>query len=531
MLYKEKVLLMHPSNIIQFIPMDETIGTVATDASGNNRNGTFTVCTLNQEGFKTGEKSVLLDGVSSWIQLHSASLNTAFNPDEFTMSLWCKSTVTPWGAGPLPHDRWTVLFWFQYDADNYVQIFSERNSNTLAWKCTSGGVLSVKYFSMDNPLFNDWMHILITGSVSNNELKFFLNGVQITGTVAYSGWSDGSLTPVATSISYAYLFTGYVSHFALWDIPLSNAEIGILADVKKSQSMVVFGDSITVGLNATDYAHQFPTVLSGLINAPVIINAGVSGTLLQNTVQNSVSTIGGTPDNNGRDRFITAILNCNSDYVFILYGLNDYCLNDDAITVALFEHDLNEIVAGLIAAGFDLDKIVLGSPTYKNVYTGGAPFNAGSEVKRLQYATSVQSVAVSNGCIYADIGGYLLSHGGATLLSNDNIHPNDAGHAAIAQAFFNALIATNLQVINVENTSDIINVSQYIDEGKDVQLNCNVTHIILNSSGYVNFYGIGYSAIDSKRIYLSAGKLHNISGIGAFLSSGTDKGIGIHIKL
>ncbi len=89
----------------------------------------------------------------------------------------------------------------------------------------------------------------------------------------------------------------------------------------------------------------------------------------------------------------------------------------------------------------------------------------------------------------------------------------------------------------IDNFKKIENISQYIDAFKDVVFkddignDVNINNIILNTSGFINVYGKGYSKDDSKRVKMSAGKIHAIGGIHCFLSSGTDKGIGIHVKL
>jgi len=94
---------------------------------------------------------------------------------------------------------------------------------------------------------------------------------------------------------------------------------------------------------------------------------------------------------------------------------------------------------------------------------------------------------------------------------------------------------TDDKILIIENLNQIINVNQYIDVSRNVIFknfeneNVNVQSVLLNSSGFICFYGIGYNEVDAKRVYLCAGKIHRIGGIHCFLSSDTDKGIGIHV--
>ncbi|MHC2215531.1 lysophospholipase L1-like esterase [Rhizobium leguminosarum] len=46
-------------------------------------------------------------------------------------------------------------------------------------------------------------------------------------------------------------------------------------------SVVGFGDSITVGLQASDAAHQWLNIVSTVLSAGTPLNAGIAGTVLQ----------------------------------------------------------------------------------------------------------------------------------------------------------------------------------------------------------------------------------------------------------
>lgn len=212
---------------------------------------------------------------------------------------------------------------------------------------------------------------------------------------------------------------------------------------KKAVNMVAFGDSITAGTGASDAAHRWANIVAASLGA-TLTNSGISATILQNTVQNSVDTIGAAADNNGRDTYTARITGYSPKYVYILYGLNDLRLNDVAITQALFEADLTEIVTALITAGITASDIVLGSPPYTDPAQDGAnsPFDGGTTSKHQLYTASVQNIAAIKGTKYADIYGAMVAGGGNDLLAVDGIHPNDTGHALIASTFLAATTTT-----------------------------------------------------------------------------------------
>lgn len=203
--------------------------------------------------------------------------------------------------------------------------------------------------------------------------------------------------------------------------------------------LVAFGDSVTAGGNASDAAHRWPNLVAPAL-LKTLTNSGIGGTVFQNTTQNSIATIGGAALNNGRDTYAARILAYAPTIVCILYGLNDIRLNDAAFSAANFETDLGELVDALVAGGVLADNIVIGSPPLCTDYTYyGAPWNGGDSTKHAAYVAACAAVATAKSTRYADVYQAMIDNGGATLMDTDGTHPNDAGHAVIANAFLAAL--------------------------------------------------------------------------------------------
>jgi lysophospholipase L1-like esterase len=202
---------------------------------------------------------------------------------------------------------------------------------------------------------------------------------------------------------------------------------------------VFFGDSVTAGTGASDAAHRYANIVAAA-QGWTLVNSGIAGTALQNSVQSAAATIGLATDNNGRDTCANRVVRHAPDKVVILYGLNDLRLDDAGYSTANYQTDLGEVVDLIVAGGTPAGSIVIGSPSYCTNYAAhAAPWNGGSAEKHAAYVAAAAAVATAKGTRYADVYAAMVAGGGNTLLSADNVHPNDAGHAVIATAIQAAL--------------------------------------------------------------------------------------------
>ncbi|NNH67839.1 SGNH/GDSL hydrolase family protein [Rhizobium laguerreae] len=201
-------------------------------------------------------------------------------------------------------------------------------------------------------------------------------------------------------------------------------------------SLVGFGDSITAGQVASDAAHQWLNIVSAALGAGTPLNQGIPGTVLQNS-----NDSGGSPlTNNGRDRYVADLLGANQrEMAIIAYGFNDarYTAAPTTFNLAQYAMDYREILTGLIAGGYAANRICIVSPYYitdTGLATGSAGFTGQTRAVFQQFDAAAAALAKEFGVFYADAYAAMLAGGGASLISGDNIHPTDAGHAVIATA-------------------------------------------------------------------------------------------------
>lgn len=186
-------------------------------------------------------------------------------------------------------------------------------------------------------------------------------------------------------------------------------------------SLVVFGDSIAYGASASVYNLNWAWLLSDALNLRQV-NMGVSGSRLRSDIASAIG---------GYARRAEILKYTQAQRVCLQYGMND--MNADGAadgtpaTIADFQAKYIEI-ANLVKTVLPIDDIYVGSISYST---------AAGETKRLAYNEACRQVAVQTGIKFVDVYGYMESNGGASLVSGDNVHPNDAGHAAIAFAYEN----------------------------------------------------------------------------------------------
>lgn len=208
----------------------------------------------------------------------------------------------------------------------------------------------------------------------------------------------------------------------------------------RARSLATFGDSITQALHITPPEARWANRLAALIGAK-LDNRGLSGTVMQN----SPAADGVPRENNGRSRYERDLLGDDrADVIAILYGSNDarYTAAPATFTHDNFLRDYREVLAGLAAAGYAADAIVIGSPPHlpdAGFAVGADDGFAGQTRSTFQrYVGTVQTIAKEAGVYYAPVNERMAEEGGDALILDDHVHPNAAGHKRIAEIFAGA---------------------------------------------------------------------------------------------
>lgn len=226
--YTNKVLATSP---IAYWPMAEPSGAVALDESNNSRPGAYTAVTLGQAGIGDGRTSPLFDGTNSYNNVYTASLAGAFSGAEGSFLIWGKvNSAGVWTDGI---NRRMILF--QVDANNRIGINKAVANNEVDWLYVAGGTSKSAGVTTFSP--TTYFTIGLTWSKAADQIKFYVNGAQSGATVTGLGVFAGALSVTQTIIgslntgAAAQVWSGTMAHAAVWNTPLTAAQMAALAVV------------------------------------------------------------------------------------------------------------------------------------------------------------------------------------------------------------------------------------------------------------------------------------------------------------
>ena len=217
---------------------------------------------------------------------------------------------------------------------------------------------------------------------------------------------------------------------------ISNTDYDTIAFYAKRVTFI--GNSITFGTASSDTFHRWTNVFT-LSKGAVQTNMGISGQTMQGKI-GCTSTIFDMTT-------IPAYVAGTDAALFISLGINDVGFNNGYCLPASFQTQYNVVIQYAInTKGWVSERIVLLTPYWIDStgyasYVGTCDVTVASDVVRHEdYVNRVIDIANDNGCQVVDVYSAMRdSPLNGTFLSGDGLHPNDTGHAFIA----NVVLAHN----------------------------------------------------------------------------------------
>lgn len=214
--YFEKVR----SGLIQYLFLNELVGTVANDDSPENNDGAYSGVTLDAIDSPIPDDRAPSLGL---VNLYSVALNSDFSGAAGSIVIWMKVS----GAGIWTDATLRNVIRLLVDGSNFIDIARTATNNTLRYIYVAGGTTEIRDVTTSS---TDWMQIALTWSKANERVRAYFNGVQQGADLTALGVWAGSLASAncvigAINTAGTRPWSGYSSHYRLYNRELTADEI------------------------------------------------------------------------------------------------------------------------------------------------------------------------------------------------------------------------------------------------------------------------------------------------------------------
>lgn len=240
--YAQKMRSIFGDVLYRYYPAWDASGTAAQDISTTAETGTYAGgVTLGATGIGDNKTAATLDGTGR-LGVFSAAFSAGMPLTELTISVWVKIAAAQWADSTQRY-----MCNFRADTNNRMSIEKSTTANTLIFRYLAGA--TSKVVTASNVTSEDWMHLALTVSKSNDRLRGYINGSKIGADITGLGtWVGAIVTPYAafgSDRTTAGSHIGGIAHGMILTREASGAEVAFLAGVRSTPGIVTFGDSKT----------------------------------------------------------------------------------------------------------------------------------------------------------------------------------------------------------------------------------------------------------------------------------------------
>jgi hypothetical protein len=209
---------------------DEHTGTTLNDASGNGEDGSINGVTPNNTAGVDGRRAMLWDGANDYGSWYTANINTAFDGSEGSMIIWVKAIDANFWTDN--STRWFVRVRGSTGGGSVHTMWLQKTSaNNVSWQRQANG--STQGFN-ESQTPTGWFSMGMTWSETDDELKMYYNGDLRDTDSSIASWTDTTLQSNTVALgsqqntSGVEVMDGWLQHFAVWDTPLSEAQMSMI---------------------------------------------------------------------------------------------------------------------------------------------------------------------------------------------------------------------------------------------------------------------------------------------------------------
>jgi lysophospholipase L1-like esterase len=220
---------------------------------------------------------------------------------------------------------------------------------------------------------------------------------------------------------------------------LINLTSQVFPQATESIKIVCFGNSTTAARKTIDkvYPERLKEILSNAGIPAIVYNAGLGGSHTGSFLDNNFHKI-----QHAKDRFDTAVLAKNPNWLIIAFGINDAWKDKgqdgpNRIPIEAYQLNLNYFIQHSKEKGI---KIILLTPN-----PIGKKYETWRSEELAIYSKATKKIARKNKIALVDEWELFYQNTkrsvlGVDQLLLDGLHPNDQGHAIVARAIANIII-------------------------------------------------------------------------------------------
>jgi len=242
--YYQAVTLVNEAALLAHWPLWDVSGaSVAEDLSANGYDGTPTAVTFGSStGMGDGNTSASFNGAASYIDYHSAGLESDFDADTGTLSTWVYIEAGVWVDSTSRR-----IAEIRVDTNNRIAISKGATNYTIVGTYYGGGTPVSVSATLDATTRANFANVLLTWNTGTDTLALYINGVLIDSASSLGTWAGtpGNIYIGAYNSTPLNPFEGDIAHVALYDEVLSQFYISQLATatptISKTESLSAAG--------------------------------------------------------------------------------------------------------------------------------------------------------------------------------------------------------------------------------------------------------------------------------------------------